>query len=136
MWMDEPGQYKPADLKKRLPYYPEGTSLNELASLHCTQIKADTPRLNLPEVSTLITKLPSWGTYEKDGDLRLEKIFHFEDFRQAITFTDRVAQLANEEDPHPVFLTEWGKVTVAWWTHTIKGLHQNDFFMAAKTDQL
>jgi 4a-hydroxytetrahydrobiopterin dehydratase len=58
------------------------------------------------------------------------------DFIKAMDFTNRAAQLANEEDHHPAILTEWGKVTVTWWTHKIKGLHQNDFIMAAKTDQL
>jgi len=67
--------------------------------------------------------------------LRLEKAFQFKDFRQALAFTNRIAQLANEADHHPAILTEWGKVTVTWWTHKIKGLHKNDFIMAAKTEQ-
>jgi len=51
-------------------------------------------------------------------------------------FTNQVAKIANDEDHHPAILTEWGKVTVTWWTHKIRGLHLNDFIMAAKTDQL
>ena len=110
--------------------------MNELAQLHCSRIKADTPRLDEGEVSLLIAKLPGWRIFEKEGELRLEKIFKFENFSQAIAFTDQVAQAANGEDHHPAILTEWGKVTVTWWTHRIKGLHQNDFIMAAKTEQL
>jgi 4a-hydroxytetrahydrobiopterin dehydratase len=110
--------------------------MNELAQLHCSPIKADTPQLNEGEVSQLITKISGWSTHEKGGELRLEKSFKFSDFNQALVFTNLVAQEADKEDHHPAILTEWGKVTVTWWTHKIKGLHQNDFIMAAKTDQL
>ena len=58
----------------------------------------------------------------------------FGDFAEAIRFTDRVAALAEEVGHHPSLLTEWGRVTVTWWTHKIKGLHRNDFIMAAKSD--
>jgi 4a-hydroxytetrahydrobiopterin dehydratase len=114
----------------------KGGRMNELAQLHCSPIEANTPRLNEREVSEFTVKLPGWQTYVKDGELRLEKNFKFENFSQAVAFTDRVAQIANAEDHHPAILTEWGKVTVTWWTHKIKGLHQNDFIMAAKTEQL
>ena len=110
--------------------------MNELAQLHCSPIKANTPRLIEDEVSQLIAKLPGWRIYEKEGEPRLEKAFQFKNFIQAVAFTDQVAHAADEEDHHPAILTEWGKVTVTWWTHRIKGLHQNDFIMAAKTEQL
>ena len=76
------------------------------------------------------------GFIDKDGELRLERVFTFKDFNQAVAFTNRVAEIANEEDHHPAILTEWGKVTITWWTHKIRGLSLNDFIMAAKTDQL
>lgn len=110
--------------------------MNELAELHCNPIAANTPRLDEHGISQLAVKLPGWRIYEKDGEPRLEKTFKFENFNQAIAFTDRVAQAADREDHHPAILTEWGKVTVTWWTHRIKGLHQNDFIMAAKTDEI
>ncbi len=74
--------------------------------------------------------------YMKEGEPRLEKTFKFHDFDQAMAFTNLIAHEAATEDHHPAILTEWGKVTVTWWTHVIKGLHQNDFVMAAKTDKL
>jgi 4a-hydroxytetrahydrobiopterin dehydratase len=110
--------------------------MDELAKLHCSPIGATTPRLNEHDVNQLKAKLPGWVTYEKDAELHLEKVYEFEDFRKAIAFTNQVAQVANEENHHPALLTEWGKVTVTWWTHKIKGLHQNDFIMAAKTEQI
>ncbi|MEP0825876.1 MAG: 4a-hydroxytetrahydrobiopterin dehydratase, partial [Nitrososphaera sp.] len=65
-----------------------------------------------------------------------EKSFAFKDFAEALAFTNRVGAIAEQEGHHPDILTEWGKVTVSWWTHKIKGLHKNDFIMAAKTDAL
>jgi 4a-hydroxytetrahydrobiopterin dehydratase len=73
--------------------------------------------------------------YEKDGIKRLERTFKFKNFVQALEFTNQVGGLAEEEGHHPALLTEWGRVTVTWWTHKIKGLHRNDFIMAAKTDK-
>ena len=67
---------------------------------------------------------------------RLVRTFTLPNFRAALAFTQRVGELAEEEGHHPAILTEWGKVTVSWWTHKIKGLHKNDFIMAAKTDAL
>jgi len=110
--------------------------MNELAQLHCSVVTSTTPRLDERDVSQYLAKLPGWQVYEKEGEPRLEKTYQFRDFNQAIAFTNRVAGVANEEDHHPAILTEWGKVTITWWTHKIKGLHLNDFIMAAKTDQL
>jgi len=67
---------------------------------------------------------------------RLERVFTFPDFAAALAFTNRVGATAEAEDHHPALLTEWGRVTVTWWTHSIKGLHRNDFIMAARTDAL
>lgn len=65
---------------------------------------------------------------------RIERVFFFADFASALAFTNRVGAMADAEDHHPALTTEWGRVTVAWWTHAIGGLHRNDFVMAAKTD--
>ena len=73
---------------------------------------------------------------ERDGIKRLERVFKFKDFAEALAFTNKVGQIAEEEGHHPSILTEWGRVTVTWWTHKIKGLHRNDFIMATKTDRL
>jgi 4a-hydroxytetrahydrobiopterin dehydratase len=81
-------------------------------------------------------QVPDWLVKEIDGEKRLERMYKFKNFAQAIAFTDQVGKIAEEEDHHPLIVTEWGKVTVQWWTHKIHGLHQNDFIMAAKTDKL
>ena len=110
--------------------------MNELANMHCNPVKSDTPQLKDEVINQFLAQIPGWRVYEKQGEPRLEKAFSFKDFSQAVAFTNRVAQVANEEDHHPAILTEWGRVTVTWWTHRIMGLHQNDFIMAAKTDHL
>ena len=110
--------------------------MDELARLHCTRIEANTLPLNNSEISIFAARLSGWHVIEKDSKPRLEALFKFDNFRQAMNFTVQVAQVSNEEDHHPAILTEWAKVTVTWWTHRINGLHQNDFIMAAKTSKI
>jgi 4a-hydroxytetrahydrobiopterin dehydratase len=110
--------------------------MDDLAQLHCSPVRKDTAMLTEQEIKPLINQLTDWLMFQKDGELRLEKTFKFPDFDQAMVFTNRLAHEAATEDHHPAILTEWGKVTVTWWTHVIKGLHLNDFIMAAKTDQI
>ena len=92
--------------------------------------------MNAAEIAALKPQLPDWQIIEVDGIQRLQRSFKFKNFSQALEYTNRVGELAEMEDHHPAILTEWGKVTVTWWTHKIKGLHRNDFIMAARTDSL
>ena len=110
--------------------------MNNLSQEHCASINSTSKRLDEKEAGQMLNELSGWMLINKDNEPRLEKTFKFDDFQQALDFTVRVGQLANEEDHHPALLTEWGKVTVDWWTHKIKGLHRNDFIMAAKTDHV
>jgi 4a-hydroxytetrahydrobiopterin dehydratase len=88
------------------------------------------------EIDELMPQVPQWQVKDVNGEKRLERLFKFKDFAQAMEFTNKVGAIAEQEDHHPLIVLEWGQVTVAWWTHTIRGLHQNDFIMAAKTDEL
>jgi 4a-hydroxytetrahydrobiopterin dehydratase len=110
--------------------------MNELAQLHCSPIRSSSAPLNETEIANFSASLPGWQTFIKDGEPRLEKIYKFVDYPQAVNFADRVAQSAISEDHHPAILLEFGKVTITWWSHRIHGLHKNDFIMAAKTEQL
>jgi 4a-hydroxytetrahydrobiopterin dehydratase len=110
--------------------------MNELAQMHASPVNSSTPKLSRKEISGLIAKLPGWEVHTKKGELRIEKSFAFKDFDHALAFTNQVGQIASAENHHPAILTEWGKVTVTWWTHRIKGLSTNDFILAAKTDAL
>ncbi len=106
-----------------------------LAQQRCIPCHGGLPALTADEIAALRPQAPDWVVVERNGIPRLERVFRFKTFAQALAFTNRVGALAEAEDHHPVLVTEWGKVTVTWWTHAIKGLHQNDFIMAAKTDE-
>jgi 4a-hydroxytetrahydrobiopterin dehydratase len=108
----------------------------DLVSETCVACRRDAPRVTDEEAAELRPMIPDWTTEEKDGVPRLVRTFRFPTFREALSFTNRVGELAEAEGHHPALLTEWGKVTVTWYTHKIRGLHRNDFIMAAKTDAL
>ena len=94
------------------------------------------PRLTDSEITEMIVGLPDWSVLEEDGMKRLNREFSFGDFASALEFTNRVGDLAEESNHHPRLVTEWGKVTVTWWSHGLGGVHRNDLIMAARTDQL
>ncbi len=102
----------------------------------CVPCHGGVPHATEAEIAGLTPGIPDWALVERDGVRRLERVFHFRDFAGALAFTNRVGALAEAEGHHPALLTEWGRVTVTWWTHAIGGLHRNDFIMAAKTDAL
>lgn len=108
----------------------------ELHQLKCIPCRGGDPSLTEVQIQELHPQIPEWKVVEKDGIRRLERVFKFANFKEALAFTVKVGDLAEAEDHHPALVTEWGKVTVTWWTHAVKGLHQNDFIMAAKTDQI
>lgn len=68
----------------------------------------------------------------RDGIMQLERVYKFKNFKQAIAFTNKVGDMAEDEGHHPGLLTEWGKVTVTWWSHSIKGLHKMTSFALLK----
>ena len=107
-----------------------------LTNEKCTACQRGAPLVTDAEMRELKPQIPSWNMVERDGIQRLERVFNFKDFVSALDFTNRVGALAEAEGHHPAILTEWGKVTVTLWTHKIRGLHRNDFIMAAKIDSL
>lgn len=102
----------------------------------CVACRADSPRVTDQEIADLQPLIADWRLTVEDGMQRLEREFRFRNFAQALSFTNAVGELAESEGHHPRIVTEWGRVSVAWWTHKIRGLHRNDFIMSAKTDQL
>ncbi len=88
------------------------------------------------QIYQFMPQVPNWQVKEVDGEKRLERVFKFKDFAEALDFTNKVGAIAEKEDHHPLIVTEYGRVTVDWWTHKAYGLQENDFAMAAKTDQL
>jgi 4a-hydroxytetrahydrobiopterin dehydratase len=108
----------------------------KLTQMKCSACRGDEPPLVGEEIEDLLPQVPEWELVERDGIKRLERAFKFRDFAQALAFTNEVGEIAEEEGHHPVIELTWGRATVTWYTHKIKGLHQNDFIMAAKTDKL
>lgn len=110
--------------------------MEALREMKCTACRGGEPTLTSEEIAGLLPQVPEWQVIVVDGVLQLQRKFKVKNFVEALAFTNKVGELAEAEDHHPAILTEWGRVTVTWWTHKIKGLHRNDFIMAAKTDAL
>ena len=108
--------------------------MSELASQQCVPCRGGVPPVKGDELKALQSKLG--GDWTVVDEHHLEKAYTFEDFRQALDFTVRVGEMAEEQDHHPDILLTWGRVTVTIWTHKIDGLTESDFVFAAKSDAL
>lgn len=102
----------------------------------CVPCSGESPPVTETEIAELQPQIPNWKIIEEKGESHLQRVYKFRDFKTALAFTQRVGEEAEKQGHHPALLTEWGKVTVTWWTHAIQGLHRNDFIMAAKTDAI
>ena len=110
--------------------------MENLAALKCKPCRGGDSPLSDAEIDELSLRLPEWQFIEREGVRRLERIFKFKNFAQALAFANQVGEVAESEDHHPAMLVTWGMVAVSWYTYAIQGLHRNDFIMAAKTDLL
>lgn len=108
----------------------------DLNQLLCEACREGAPLATEAQIEQFMPQLPDWQIVEVDGIKRLQRQFLFRNFVEAQAFGIKIGIIAEREGHHPAILTEWGKVTVSWWSHKIKGLHVNDFIMAAKTDAL
>jgi 4a-hydroxytetrahydrobiopterin dehydratase len=104
----------------------------ELSSKQCVPCSRKTPPLDLATIQQLRKQLAD-GWNVVDGH-HLEKEYVFRDFKESLAFTNRVGAIAEEEGHHPDILLRWGKVKLTVWTHSIDGLSENDFILAAKVD--
>jgi 4a-hydroxytetrahydrobiopterin dehydratase len=110
--------------------------MTELKHQKCEVAGPGSPQVTDAELEEFRSQVPDWSIIERDDVKRLERVFQFKDFLTALDFTNKVGVIAEQEAHHPALLTEWGRVGVAWWTHSVDGLHRNDFIMAAKTDEI
>ena len=108
----------------------------DLAKQNCIPCSGSLPPATAEEIQVLKVQVPHWDLITEFAELRLQRAYHFLNFKEALAFTNSVGEIAELEGHHPVIVTEWGKVTVTWWTHAIGGLHENDFIMAAKCDRI
>ena len=108
--------------------------MSALAASALLPCKRGTPALTVDECAALLRELPQWSVAPVQGIAHLQCTFTFSNFVEALRFANVVGVLAETANHHPALSVEWGKVEVQWWTHTIKGLHHNDFVMAARTN--
>ena len=107
--------------------------MSELAAKHCEPCEGGTSALGAKEIEKLAGQLDGWNVIE---DKRLEKEYRFPDFRQALAYVNRLGEVAESEGHHPDLYLGWGKVRVELSTHSVGGLSENDFILAAKADQV
>lgn len=110
--------------------------MKNLITHKCIPCEKGGKKMTQDDIDALIPQVPGWDVVESNGTDTLKKSFTFKNFKQALVFTNQVGDIAEEHYHHPTLITDWGKVTVIWVTHKIKGLHINDFSMAAKTDAI
>jgi 4a-hydroxytetrahydrobiopterin dehydratase len=110
--------------------------MTDLLQQKCVACHGGETAIDPAQIAIFQPQIPDWCQYQVNGEDRIERVYRFKDFLTAIAFTNAVGDLAEAAEHHPALLTEYGKVTVTWWTHTVKGLHLNDLIMAAKTDEL
>ena len=110
--------------------------MTALSQERCVACRRDSPSVTESEVGELHPTVAEWELLDDAGIPKLDRVFRFSNFQQALDFTNSVGSLAESEGHHPRIITEWGRVGVTWWTHKIRNLHRNDFIMAAKTDRL
>lgn len=104
----------------------------ELRAKRCLPCEGGVPKLGPEAIAALRPQIPSWDV----RDERLVRRFTFRDFRQAMGFVDRMAEVAEAEGHHPDFTVHYREVEVVIWTHAVGGLSENDFILAAKIDAL
>lgn len=108
--------------------------MSELAKNECAPCKGGISPLKGSDLKSLLKKLG--GSWQLIDEHHLEKEYKFENFRQALGFTNKVGELAENQGHHPDILLAWGKTKLTIWTHKVDGLTESDFILAAKADQL
>ena len=105
-----------------------------LTSKKCVPCAGGIEPLKGDMIKALLSELDNdWQVIDEH---HLEKEFKFKNFADALDFVNKVGQLAEQENHHPDIYLAWGRVRLTIWTHKIKGLHQNDFILAAKANGL
>lgn len=103
-----------------------------LTQRHCVPCEGGTPPMDSDTAREMIQQVPGWEL----GDNKLTRRFKFRNFAEAMAFVNRVAALAEAEGHHPDIHVSWNRVRLDLTTHAIKGLSDNDFIMAARTNEL
>jgi 4a-hydroxytetrahydrobiopterin dehydratase len=109
--------------------------MDELASKKCVPCEGDDfPALTKEQAADFMMHVPLWSI--NDESTAINRTFRFKNFKDALAFTNEVGAIAEEQGHHPDIALAWGKVGISLTTHSIKGLSENDFIVAAKIDLL
>jgi len=101
----------------------------------CEACQPDADPAKNEEIIEFLSNSPEWSLNQSDGTKKIERVYKFKNFRDALEFTNLVGEVAEIEGHHPQIITEWGSVLVRWWSHKIKNIHLNDLILAARCDQ-
>ena len=107
--------------------------MSDLASKTCVPCRGGTPPLKGQELHSYSHQLPNWQVIDEH---HITRTFTFPDFQRALDFVNRVGAVAEQQGHHPDIFLAWGKVGITSWTHSVNGLTESDFIMAAKIDQI
>lgn len=107
-----------------------------LLDYNLNDLSNDQTLVSKSQYADLLTQIDQWNVVQKDGVDQLFCVYKCDDFVAAMDLAQAISELAEQVDHHPAVLIEWGKLSVSWWSHSLKGLHINDFIMAAHTHQI
>lgn len=110
--------------------------MTDLSAIKCQACRPDAPKATDEEIKNYMLLIPQWTLIVDGGVKKIVRQVKTKDFVQTMKLVNAIADLAEEEGHHPMMLVEYSALKVWWWSHEIKGLHQNDFVMAAKTDKI
>lgn len=111
----------------------------DLSTKHCIPCEGGDPALPDEKEDELKENIPNWLLLRNDGQTVVHKLrrqFSFRDFKEAITFVNKIAEIAENEGHHPDIYIFYNKVQIELFTHAVGGLSENDFIMASKIDRL
>ena len=110
--------------------------MSALSTQTCEACSASATQLTPEEIQSLLPEVSGWEIISDSNIQKLSRTFKTKNYAESMSFTNAVAELAEAVNHHPLLIVEYASVTVVWWSHTIQGLHKNDFIMASKTSAL
>ena len=108
--------------------------MTDLTHKYCVACEAGMPPMAMEQAQQMMEQVPGWDL--KEDEKKLVRRFKLKDFKAAMAFVNKVADLSEQEGHHPDIYISWNRVRLELTTHAIKGLSENDFIMAAKISEL
>jgi len=110
--------------------------MTSLADRNCVPCRGGVPALKGAQLAEILQQLPQHAQWTVVQEHHLTRSYKFPDFKSALAFVNRVADIAEDQGHHPDILLGWGKAEITTWTHAVDGLTESDFILAAKIDEL